>query len=358
MGNYKTMVTNMKKTISRLLALSIIGLVCACGGNSQSSNSSVEPESSSSSSAEVSSSSSSSTSNADDFKGNELTTTSGLSVKFKPNGATIESIKWNGTTIATDGFVVGRVANRIANGQFTLNGQTYNVSKNDGNNSLHGGQGSGMNSWRGPFATTDWTREYHQDISSITYFINDADGHNGYPGNMKMTVKYTLTEAGELTIEYTASSDKDTLCNPTNHVFFTINGNNSYSNVNLQINADTYTPLSNKLPTGQIVTVENTKFDYRTEQAFRSNESYDDNLVLNGEGYRKVASMTGTTSKIKVDVYTDRPGLQLYKENNGKICLETQMLPDAINQANFEDPILRANETFYSKTTYHFTKLN
>ena len=352
------MVTNMKKIISRLLALSIITLVSACGVHPNSGSTNVDDSSSLENSSLNDSSSSdvvSSSSVGEIFRGNTLTSASGVSVTFKPNGATIESIKMDNTTIATDGFVVGRVANRIGNARFTLNGQTYNVSKNDGNNSLHGGAGSGMNSWRGPFATTDWTREYNDDTSSITYKLEDADGHNGYPGKMNMTVKYTLSPEGELSIEYTAKSDKDTLCNPTNHVFFTMNGNNSYNNVNLQIDADTYTPLSNKLPTGQIVTVENTKFDYRTDQAFR-NESYDDNLVLNGTGYRKVAEMTGNTLGVRVTVYTDRPGLQLYKENNGKICLETQMLPDAINHDNFESPILRAGETFYSKTAYRFEK--
>ena len=349
----------MKNRFTRLFAISLVALVCACGGNAKSSDSSkVEDSSSISESTSSSTTATSSSTGGTVFRGDELSTQSGLVVKFKKNGASIESIKYNGTTIATDGFTVGRVANRIANGRFTLNGQAYTIQTNDGNNALHGGPGSGMNSWRGPFATTDWTREYNEDTSSITYKIEDADGHNGFPGKMNMTIKYSLNEAGELSIEYTATSDKDTLCNPTNHVFFTINGNNSYSNVNLQISADTYTPLSNKLPTGQIVTVENTKFDYRTEKAFRSSESYDDNLVLNGTGYRKVATMTGTTLGMKLDVYTDRPGLQLYKENNGKICLETQMLPDAINHDNFESPILRANETFYSKTTYAFTKIN
>lgn len=350
----------MNKNITRLLAISIIALVTACGSNPSSESTSAGDNSSKASNTSTISSSSS-TSSDTNFKGNELSTTSGLVVKFNEYGATIDSIEWNGTTIASEGFTVGRVANRIANGQFKLNGQTYNVSKNDGNNSLHGGTGSGRNNWRGPFATTNWTREYNEDTTSITYKIQDADGHNGYPGKMDMTVKYSLSQAGELTIEYTAHSDKDTLCNPTNHLFMQINGNTSYSNVNLQINASQYTPRissTNKLPNGNIVSVTNTEFDYTTEKAFDKSKDYDDNLVLDGTGYRKVATMTGTTLGMKVEVYTDRPGLQLYKDGNGKICLETQMLPDAINQAKFEDPILRANETFYSKTTYCFSKVS
>ena len=92
-----------------------------------------------------------------------------------------------------------------------------------------------MNSWRGPFATKDWTK-VEQTASSITYTIHSPDGENGYPGNMDMTVKYTLKQSGELLIEYTATSDKDTLCNPTNHLFMAPNGNNSYNDIILEIN--------------------------------------------------------------------------------------------------------------------------
>ena len=140
-----------------------------------------------------------------------------------------------------------------------------------------------------------------------------------------------------------------------------MNGNNSYNNLKLWLNADNYTPRissSNKLPNGTIASVTGTDFDYTTEKAFDGSKSYDDNLVLNGTGYRKVATMTGTSLGLKVDVFTDRPGLQLYNEGSGNVCLETQMMPDAINQSAFEDPILRANETFYSKTAYCFSKLS
>ena len=177
---------------------------------------------------------------------------------------------------------------------------------------------------------------------------------------MDMNVKYTLSDDGKLDIEYTATSDKDTLCNPTNHLFMSLNGSTSYSGIKLWIDADNYTPLASQLPTGEIAPVEGTQFDYRIEKTFDSSKSYDDNLVLNGTKgtYRKVATMTGAAAK--VDVYTDRAGLQLYKENNGKICLETQQFPDAINHPNFLEygtTILKAGETFNSKTTYHFSKV-
>ena len=359
----------MKKTIPFAILTTTLLLLTACGQTRPSSStieSSQTPISSDvQSSSEVTPSSSSvapsSSENFDDgreIRADELYTDSGLSVKFKATGASIEKITW-GTDkkqIAKDGFVVGRCANRIAGGKFSIAGTDYTVSKNDGNNSLHGGAGTGGNSWRGPFATKSWTK-VGQTASTITYTIHSADGENGYPGNMDMTVKYTLKQSGELSIEYTATSDKDTLCNPTNHLFMAMNGNNSYDNIKLWIDADNYTPLSNQLPTGEISPVAGTQFDYTTEKAFDKSKNYDDNLCLNGEGYRKVATMTGTTLGVKVDVFTDRPGLQLYKDGSGNICLETQMYPDAINHGNFESPILIAGDEFYSKTAYVFTKV-
>lgn len=363
----------MNKVFSKIILLTAIIAVSACNKPYQNTNktseqadiasvsetSSIESKSSvssskvSSSSSKSSSSKQSSSSSASTLVDNELSTGTGLVVKFKNNGASIDKITWNGKQIAKDGFVVGRCANRIKGGSFKIDGTTYNVSKNDGQNSLHGGSGSGMNSWRGPFATKDWTK-VEQTASSITYSIHSASGENGYPGNMDMTVTYTLSEVGELSIEYRATTDAPTLCNPTNHLFIAVNGNNNYNNIKLKIDADNYTPLSNGIPTGEIKSVKGTQFDYRTEKAFDGSKSYDDNLCLNGTGFRQVASLTGETSYLKINVSTDRPGLQLYKDGSGNICLETQMYPDAINQANFDDPILRPGEEFYSKTTYSF----
>ena len=301
-------------------------------------------------------------SNFDDgreLRTDELYTDSGLSVKFKAQGARIDKITYdNGSgskQIAKDGFTVGRCANRIAAGKFTLNGTEYNVTKNDGSNSLHGGGSS----WQGPFATATWTKE-SQTPSTITYTIHSADGADGYPGNLDVKVKYTLKNNGELSIDYSAKSDADTIFNPTNHVFLNMNGNRSDANHKLWINGDNYTELSNQLPTGQILPVENTKFDYRTESDFRNNQSYDDNYVLNGKGYRKVATLTGTSLGLKVDVSTDRAGLQLYRDGSGNICLETQMFPDMINHpewAEYGTTVLKANEEFHSTTTYAFSSV-
>ena len=346
----------MNKNITRLLAISLMALVTACGSNPATSGSSTTASSSSaeksSSSSEKSSSSSKSSSSQRDNNPVTLSTTDGLSIEFINKGAAINKISYGSKQIAKDGFIAGRCANRIANGRFVLNGQTYNVTKNDGQNSLHGGGSS----WQGPFGTANWVKE-EQTTSSVTYSLESADNDNGYPGKMNISVKYTLSQSGELLIEYTATTTKDTLCNPTNHLFIDINGSRSYNNVKLWIDADNYTPLnSNKIPTGQIATVAGTQYDYRTEKSFDSSKNYDDNYALNATEYSKVATLSGT--QYKVDVFTDRPGLQLYKDGSGNICLETQMFPDAINQANFEDPILRAGETFYSKTAYCFSKIS
>ena len=334
----------MKNIMTKILFVSLALTLTACGGNA--------PVSS-----EESSSSSEPSSQQQEIIKDQLYTASGLKVYFKAQGARINKITYGGKQIAKDGFTVGRCANRIANGKFTLNGVEYNVTKNNGNHSLHGGGSS----WQGPFANATWTKE-EQTFNSIKYSIDSKDGDEGYPGNMHMTVEYTLSEAGELSINYTATTDKDTLCNPTNHLFMALNGNTSYNNINLQIDADNYTPLADQIPTGEIAPVAGTQFDYKEEKAFDGSKSYDDNYVLNGTvgTYRKVATMTGTSLGVKVEVYTDRAGLQLYKDGSGNICLETQQMPDAINQPTFADygtTILRANETFNSKTTYHFTKV-
>ena len=360
------------KKISQIITLfALVASLSACGNNpSKPVEESSQPEETTSEVAPVSSEEQpvssaepissqeapKSSSQAPAYVDNQLSTESGLKVYFKNQGARIDKITWGASNkqIAKDGFTVGRCANRIAGAKFTLNGTTYNVDKNDGQNSLHGGGSF----WQGPFATANWTK-VEQTASTITYSLSSADGANGYPGKMDMTVKYTLSQDGELSIEYSATTTKDTLCNPTNHLFMAINGetNRNYPNINLQIDADSYTPLSNQIPTGEIKSVEGTQFDYRTDKAFDGSKNYDDNYVLNGTGYRKVATMTGKSLGLKVEVFTDRPGLQLYKDGSGSICLETQMFPDAINQENFESPILKAGETFYSKTAYVFSEV-
>ncbi len=346
----------MKKILARLALISFALITASCGNKGSSSETSSSAEPSISSDTSTPSSNSLTPSSSDPkIVDNQLSAANGLKVYFKEQGARIDKIEFDGKQIAKDGFTVGRVANRIAGGKFTLNGTQYSVTKNDGNNSLHGGG----RSWQGPFATANWKKE-EQTINSIKYSIVSQDKDNGYPGEMKMFVTYTLSETGELSIEYSATTTQDTLCNPTNHLFIDINGSRSYSNVKLQVAGSNYTPLQNQIPTGEVKSVSGTKFDYIDEKAFKSSESYDDNYVLDKakDTYGKAATLTGT--QYKVDVYTDRPGLQLYKDGSGNICLETQMMPDAINHPEFDKygtTVLKAGETFTSKTTYHFSKI-
>lgn len=344
----------MKKMFASLALISFMLVTVGCQQNK--SESSIEE----SSSQEPISSSVEESSSEPQMIDDVLYTASGLKVSFKAQGARIDKIEWNNKQIAKDGFTVGRVANRIANGKFTLNDTEYSVKVNDRPHSLHGGG----NSWQGPFATANWTK-VQQTFSSITYSLTSKDKDNGYPGNLYVTVQYTLSEEGELSINYLATSDADTLFNPTNHLYMSLNSSNNYNNVNLWIDADNYTPLANKIPTGEIAPVSGTQFDYATEKAFDGSKNYDDNYVLKAttapDNYRKVATMTGVSSGIKVDVFTDRIGLQLYKAGNGDICLETQQFPDMINQptfASYGTTVLKAGETFNSKTTYHFSKVS
>ena len=183
----------MKKLIASLLTLSAVALLSACGGYAQTSNSSVG-RLDSSSTFEKSSSSSKSSSAKLDNNPVTLSTTSGLSIEFVSTGAAINRVTYGSKQIASNGFTVGRCANRIANGQFILNGKTYNVAKNNGNDSLHGGDAANRNNWKGTIATSQWTKK-EQTTSSVTYTYHSADGENGYPGNMDLTVKYTLSQA-------------------------------------------------------------------------------------------------------------------------------------------------------------------
>lgn len=277
----------------------------------------------------------------------QLYTDDGLVVKFDQKGARITSIEWEGQQIARDGYIAGRCANRIANATFELNGKTYHVDKNHGKHHLHGGSKG--------FRENNWTL-VTQTAAQITYSLHSPDGDMGYPGNLDVSVTYTLKQSGELSIEYRAKSDADTLLNLINHLYMSLNGDNSASNHVLWIDADYYTERDQELiPSGKILPVEGSKFDFRKPKTLIPSNNYDDNYVLKGEGYRKVASLSGTASGISVDVYTDRPGLQLYNTNS-HICLETQLFPDAIHHDNFISPILKAGEEFYSKTSYCFNR--
>ena len=263
----------------------------------------------------------------------------GLVVCFSNYGARITAVKYKGKEIARNGYISGRCANRIAGASFELNGQTYRLDQNERTNHLHGGSLG--------FSKKIWQVKSISD-SSITFCLKSPDGDMGYPGNLDITVTYSLFYVGRLEIEYKATSDKDTILNPVNHLFI----KNKENNQTLWINADSFTEKnSNNTPTGVILPTKDTIYDFSTPRKLGKQLVYDINYVLNGNGYRLVASLK--TGDACIDIYTDRPGLQLYKSKE-HVCLEAQMFPDAIHFKHFPSPVLKKDAAFYSKTAYHF----
>ena len=267
-----------------------------------------------------------------------ISNNAGLTVCFSNYGARITLVKYKGKEVARNGYISGRCANRIAGGSFVLNGQTYQLDQNEGENHLHGGsEGFSKKFWK--------VKDYNDN--SISFFLHSPDGDMGYPGNLDITVTYSVFSDGKLVIEYHAISDKDTLLNPVNHLFLKLSADNK-----LWINANSYTEKNNQnLPTGHISPLSNTIYDFSKPKNPQKEMAYDINYVLNIDGFNKAATLKTTDTCI--DVYTDRPGLQLYKSKK-YLCLEAQVFPDAIHFDNFPSPILKKDAAFYSKTAYHF----
>jgi aldose 1-epimerase len=274
------------------------------------------------------------------------------------------------------GAIVGRYANRIAHGSFQLDGHTYSIPKNDGDNALHGGI-------RG-FDKVVWTAKQIPDGVELTYVSKDGD--QGFPGTLTTTVRYTLS-ASTLRIEYSATTDKDTVLNLSNHSYFNLAGQgkgNILGHV-LKIDASRITPVDATLiPTGELKPVEGTPFDFRTPHAIgeRINgddvqlhlgKGYDHNFVLDhpaGELSEAAEVYEPTTGRI-LQVLTTQPGVQLYTGNfldgsitgkEGRVynqrfafCLETQHFPDSPNHAAFPSTELKPGETFHSVTVFQFS---
>lgn len=280
------------------------------------------------------------------------------------------------------GPVVGRYGNRIGKGQFTLDGKDYQLPINNNENHLHGGpEGFAVQVWDAKMAKD----ADGNDAVEMTYF--SADGEAGYPGNLTITVTYSLTPKNELVIKYKATTDAATILNPTSHAYFNLNGTTEYSALThiMTIYADAYTPTDEGLiPTGEIATVEGTPLDFRTPtaigkridedfQALKFGRGYDHNWVLNKPKAGVVtlaAEVYEPRTGIVMKVMTDQPGMQFYsgnfmdgsvKSKRGNvynhrtgIALETQNFPDAINHENFPSPILREGETYTQTTIYSF----
>ena len=271
---------------------------------------------------------------------------------------------------STQGALVGRYANRIANSTFTLNGKEIHLRANEGTNCLHGGIIG--------YHKRVWTVDAMDD-NSVTFGYFSPDEEENFPGNVKVSCKYTLTEDNELKLEYKGKSDADTILNLTNHSYFNIGGIHSGSVLSqvVQINADSYTPVdSNLIPTGEIAPVEGTAFDFRQPKPiYRDLEmegiiGYDHNFML-GEPHvmRTAAIVYDPETGREMTVSTDKPAIQFYtaiglQGEIGKdglmmkiqtaLCLESQYAPDSPNQPNFPSCILKKDEEYNFTTIYKF----
>lgn len=280
------------------------------------------------------------------------------------------------------GAIIGRYSNRIANGEFALEGKTYKLAVNNGKNHLHGGV-KGFNNvvWEGQ----------QLKANEIEFTRISANMEEGYPGNLQLKVIYTLTDDNELQINYYATTDKTTIVNLTHHSFFNLagEGNGNVNNHQLMINADFFTPVKQDLiPTGAIEKVKGTPFDFTSfkpigqdldvqHNQFQYAKGYDQNFVLNKspknkQGLVLAAKVLESNSGRMMEVYTSEPGIQFYESNyldgtvkgksgksyvfRGAFCLETQHFPNSPNQLNFPSTLLRPNQTYTSTTVYKFSK--
>ncbi|HEX6963334.1 MAG TPA: aldose epimerase family protein [Lacipirellula sp.] len=289
------------------------------------------------------------------------------------------------------GPVVGRYANRIAKGKFTLDGKEYQLFTNDGPNHLHGGNGRSLDKvvWKAARFPKPEDEKPTDTERGVKFWYTSPDGEEGYPGNLKCTVRYTLNDDNELKIEYTATTDKPTVINLTNHAYFNLGGHGSPT-INehvLTLNADQYTPVDDTLiTTGEIKPVEGTPLDFREATAIgkrveelteTSTKGYDHNFVINRDGAAdgelvKAAELYDPKSGRTLTVLTDQPGVQFYGGNflhgqqgkDGKIyahrsgcCLETQVYPDSPNKQDVEgwpSCVLRPGETYKHTCVYKF----
>ena len=281
------------------------------------------------------------------------------------------------------GALIGRYGNRIANGQFTLNNNTYQLAQNNGKNHLHGGDKG--------FDKVVWTAEPmppKDDSVTLKLTYLSVDGEEGYPGNLQTTVLYTLTNENVLDVEYKATSDQETIVNLTQHTYFNLSGDfsNTILDHEITIDADAYLPVDETLiPTGVVADVSGTPFDFRNAKAIGkqindTNEQlsrglgYDHCWVLNNQnsGLREVATAYHKDSGRYLEIATTEPGIQLYTGNflDGTLpskqkgetynyrtgfCLETQHYPDSPNQSNFPIVVLKPGEMYNSKTTFKFS---
>jgi aldose 1-epimerase len=276
------------------------------------------------------------------------------------------------------GALIGRYGNRIGNAQFTLDGQTYKLPANNGPNTLHGGDmGFDKHVWNAvPGSSAEG-----QSLE-LTYI--SKDGEMGFPGTLTAKAIYTLTDKNEIKIDYTATTDKPTVVNLTNHAYFNLAGEGDILGHEATIYADRFTPVdSGLIPTGELKPVKGTPFDFTTATAIGARINQDDEQLKFGKGYdhnwvlnKSDASMTKAAevhdpkSGRVMEVWTTEPGLQFYTgnfldgSNHGKgrafnlrnaFCMETQHYPDSPNKPSFPSTTLRPGQTYHTTTIYRFS---
>lgn len=329
-----------------------------------------------------------------------LTNTKGMEVKIANYGGIVVSLRvpdrhgqFDDVVLGFDrledylkghpyfGAIIGRYANRIAGGRFVLNGVSYQLTLNEGQNHLHGGL-------RG-FDKVVWKARPVKSARGVgvRFAYLSRDGEEGYPGNLSVTVTYLLTEENELRIEYTATTDRDTIVNLTHHSYFNLAGQGRRDILDhlLQINAQYFTPIdANLIPTGEVRFVRGTPFDFTqltpigarieaSDEQLRFGRGYDHNWVLEGPpGVLRLAARVVEPSSGRVlEVWTTEPGLQFYSGNfldvtitgkEGRIyhqrygfCLEPQHFPDSPNKPHFPSVVLRKGARYHTTTVYKFS---
>ena len=279
------------------------------------------------------------------------------------------------------GAIVGRYANRIDNGKFTIDNTDYNLAVNNNGTSLHGGlKGFDKVNWR----VLSYDLE-NKRFLKLNYLSEDME--EGYPGNLNVNVTYTLSDDNELSVEYNANTDKTTVLNLTQHSYFNLSGESSGDILDhiLELNADYFLPVNNKIiPTGEKRPVAGTPFDFKNRKKIGRDLYKEDDQLLLGNGYdhcwvlndynkgvRKISEVISEESMIKMEVFSDLPGVQLYignfldgslKSKKGMnyikrsgLCLETQFFPNSPNTEKFPSTFLEPGEEFYSKTSFKFS---
>lgn len=277
------------------------------------------------------------------------------------------------------GATVGRNTNRISNAEFVLDGTVYHLVKNRGCHNIHSDKENG-------FHKVLWNYEITGD-NSVKLSYTSKDGEQGFPGKLDVSITYQLTEGDGFIISYRAISDKRTLVNMTNHSYFNLAGHESGSVIDteIMIQADAYTPVDEDIiPTGEICPVQGTPMDFnkhkRLDQVMQENHKqlelasgFDHNFVIKNphSGVRKMAEAVNHVTGIRMEVYSDLPGMQFYtgnslKESLGKggviysrwsgFCMEPQYFPNSINTKGFEAPIINKNEEYKSTTIYQFSE--